>query len=70
MIMAVIGIDSHKDTLVGCLIDADERVVEHRDVPNSVHGQAELVTWAQTAGVERVGIEGTAEGLWVTCRER
>ena len=30
--MAVIGIDSHKDTLVGCLIDADERVVEHRDV--------------------------------------
>ena len=30
MIMAAIGIDSHKDTLVGCLIDADERVVEHR----------------------------------------
>ena len=54
--MAVIGIDSHKDTLVGCLIDADERVVEHRDVPNSLHGHAELVTWAQTAGVERVGI--------------
>ena len=59
MIMAVIGIDSHKDTLVGCLIDADERVVEHRDVPNSAHGHAELVTWAQTAGVERVGIEGS-----------
>ena len=57
--MAVIGIDSHKDTLVGCLIDADERVVEHRDVPNSLHGHAELVTWAQTAGVERVGIEGS-----------
>ena len=57
--MAVIGIDSHKDTLAGCLIDADERVVEHRDVPNSAHGHAELVTWAQTAGVERVGIEGS-----------
>ena len=57
--MAVIGIDSHKDTLVGCLIDADERVVEHRDVPNSAHGHTELVTWAQTAGVERVGIEGS-----------
>ena len=54
-----IGIDSHKDTLVGCLIDADERVVEHRDVPNSAHGHAELVAWAQTAGVERVGIEGS-----------
>ena len=26
MIMAVIGIDSHKDTLVRCLIDADERL--------------------------------------------
>ena len=38
---------------------ADERVVEHRDVPNSAHGHAELVTWAQTAGVERVGIEGS-----------
>ena len=70
--MAVIGIDSHKDTLVGCLIDADERVVEHRDVPNSAHGHAELVTWAQTAGVERVGIEGSgnygrpaAQALWV-----
>ena len=33
--------------------------MEHRDVPNSAHGHAELVAWAQTAGVERVGIEGS-----------
>ena len=32
--MAVIGIDSHKDTLAGCLTDDAGRPVEHRSIPN------------------------------------
>ena len=57
--MAVIGIDSHKDTLAGCLIDTAGEAVEHRSIPNTSAGHAELVAWARTAGVERVGIEGS-----------
>ena len=57
--MAVIGIDSHKDVLAGCLIDSAERAVAHRSIPNSSAGHAKMVAWAQGAGVERVGIEGS-----------
>ena len=48
MMMAVIGIDSHKDTLAGCLIDAAGEAVEHRSIPNTAAGHAELVVWART----------------------
>ena len=57
--MAVIGIDSHKDNLAGCLIDASGVAVEHRSLLNTPGGHAELVAWAQDACVERVGIEGS-----------
>ena len=57
--MAVIGIDSHKDTLAGCLTDDAGRPVEHRSIPNCADGHAELVAWAHTVGVELVGIEGS-----------
>ena len=57
--MAVIGIDSHKDTLAGCLVDDAGRPVEHRSIPNCADGHAELVAWAHPVGVERVGIEGS-----------
>ena len=43
-----IGIDSHKDTLAGCLIDAAGEAVEHRSIPNTAAGHAELVVWART----------------------
>lgn len=56
--MAVIGIDSHKDVLAGCLIDAAGQAVEHRSIANTAEGHAELVAWAQGAGARRVGIEG------------
>ena len=58
--MAVIGIDSHKDTLAGCLIDEAGTPIEHRELPNTAAGHAELVAWASAAGVQRVGIEGRA----------
>ena len=57
--MLVIGIDSHKDTLVGCLIDAAGRPLEHRSIANTALGHRELVNWAQGASVGRVAIEGS-----------
>ena len=57
--MAVIGIDSHKDTLAGCLIDEAGTPIEHRELSNTAAGHAELVAWASVAGVQRVGVEGS-----------
>ena len=58
MIMAVIGIDSRKDVLAGCLVDASGVSIEQRSIANTTAGHAELVAWARSAGVQRVGIEG------------
>ena len=57
--MAVIGVDSHKDTLAACLADEAGRGVEHRSFDNTPRGYGELVAWAQGAGAARVGIEGS-----------
>ena len=57
--MFVIGIDSHKDTLMGCVIDQALRPVETRCIPNTHRGFARLVAWAQKTGAGRVGIEGS-----------
>ena len=57
--MVVIGIDSHKDTLAGCLIDGVGRPVQHRSVANTVAGHGELVDWAHGVGVTRVAVEGS-----------
>ena len=57
--MLVIGIDSHKDTLAGCLIDAAGRPLEHRSIANTALGHRELVDWAQGTSVGRVAIEGS-----------
>ena len=53
--MAVIGIDSHKDTLAGCLVDDAGRPVEHRSIPNCADGHAELVAWAHPVGASGSG---------------
>lgn len=58
MIMAVIGIDSHKDILAGCLVDAAGQAVERRDITNTDAGHAELLRWVHAVGARRVGIEG------------
>lgn len=57
--MAVIGIDSHKDTLAACWADGAGRAVAHRSFDNTPEGCAGLVAWAKTAGAVRVGIEGS-----------
>ncbi len=56
--MAVIGVDSHKDTLVGCLVDEAGRPVACRSIANTPAGHRRLVAWAKTSAVARVAIEG------------
>ena len=56
--MIVIGIDSHKDILVGCLIDAAHNAVQHREISNTTEGHDELVAWAHTTEAV-VAIEGS-----------
>ena len=56
--MTVIGIDSHKDVLAGCLVDASGVAVEQRSIANTEAGHAELVAWAGAVDAQRVGIEG------------
>lgn len=57
--MTVIGIDSHKDILAGCLIDAACKAVQYREIPNTAEGHAELAVWARTTQATRVAIEGS-----------
>ncbi len=56
--MTVIGIDSHKDLLAACLVDASGVVIEQRSIANTEAGHAELVGWARAVDAQRVGIEG------------
>ena len=56
--MFVIGIDSHKDTLTGCLITENGSPVEYRVFVNSSRGHTEVVSWVRESGTERVAIEG------------
>lgn len=56
--MFVIGIDSHKDTLTGCVIDQTQQPVSTRCFPNTSKGRARLVAWTRGTAAGRVGIEG------------
>ena len=58
--MIVIGIDSHKDTLTGCLIDQTGRQLEEHTFANTPGGHAQVVSWAQTSHTDRVAIEGSS----------
>ncbi len=57
--MPTAGIDSHKDTLAGCVIDPTGRVVEHRTFSNTPAGYRRTQAWLQAHDVGRVGIEGS-----------
>ena len=57
--MPTAGIDSHKDTLAGCVIDQTGRVVEHRTFSNTPAGYRRTQAWLQAHDVGRVGIEGS-----------
>ena len=55
----VIGIDSHKDVLMGCLINNKTRPVEYRSVKNTPRGHSEVVSWVRSCGAGRVAVEGS-----------
>ena len=57
--MIVIGIDSHKDTLVCALADQKGRLVQSRSFANTPEGHSGLVCWAERTNTDRVAIEGS-----------
>lgn len=57
--MVVVGIDSHKQTLVGCAVDEAGRQLEYRSFENVAQGYREALRWIRELGVERVAIEGS-----------
>lgn len=57
--MLVIGIDSHKDTLAGCLVDDQGRAIAHRTIANTPAGHQELIEWATMTSAGRVGVAGS-----------
>ena len=56
--MIVIGVDSHKDILSGCLIDATGKQEDYREIPNIAEGHDALGAWARGAEA-MVAIEGS-----------
>ncbi len=52
------GVDSRKDVLAACLVDASGVVIDQRSIANTEAGHAELVSWARAVDAQRVGIEG------------
>lgn len=76
--MVVIGIDSHRDTLAACAVNALGAPLAERTFSNNPDGHAELEAWAGALGAERIGIEGSGlygaaagrtlvAGGWMTC---
>ena len=57
------GVDTHKDTHVGAVIDGLGRELATESFPTTVAGYQQLLDWMRTFGtIDRVGIEGT--GSW------
>ena len=57
--MVVVGVDSHKETLVGCAVDEAGRPVGYRSFPNTEGGYREALCWVRDLDPERVAIEGS-----------
>lgn len=59
--MASIGIDTHKDSLAGCLVDELGIALDERTIANDPAGHAELVAWIRgLTPAPRIGLEGSA----------
>jgi transposase len=53
-----VGIDSHKDLLVGAVVDELGRVVSVESAPNDLTGHQALLVWLSSVDeLERVGVE-------------
>lgn len=58
--MMVVGVDSHKDTLVCAVVDEAGRAAGSESFPNTAGGHEAMWAWTQGLGsVVRVGIEGS-----------
>ena len=57
----MIGIDSHKGILAGCLIGETQTALEHEQIPSTSQGCEDLVGWVQAAGVALVAVEGCGD---------
>ena len=55
----VIGIDSHKATLAGCVVDELGTPVDERTLGNDRAGHVALADWARSLAVDPIGIEGS-----------
>ena len=58
--MTAIGIDTHKDTLAACRVDASGMAVAERIFANDRSGHTALLAWIGTGSPVSVGIEGSA----------
>jgi transposase len=59
--MRAIGIDTHKATLVCCLVDELGNAVEERSFGNDASGHRALLAWSSGLGADvRIGLEGSA----------
>ena len=57
--MVVVGIDSHKDSLAGCVIDEVGRPLEYRSFANTAAGYPQALEWVRQFDAGRVAIEGS-----------
>ena len=58
--MMVVGVDSHKDSLVCAVVDEAGRGAGSGSFPNTAPGHEEMLSWTEGLGsVRRVGIEGS-----------
>lgn len=58
--MDAIGIDTHKDTLAACRVDALGTVLGEATFPNDPAGHQALLEWAAVARGAVIGVEGSA----------
>ena len=59
--MPTAGIDSHKDTLAGCVIDPTGRSIERRTFSNTPAGYRRTQAWLQAHDVGRVQMRGVGQ---------
>lgn len=58
--MHAIGIDTHKDSLAACLVDALGVVLDERTFANDPAGHGALLAWAAAVPGVVIGVEGSA----------
>jgi transposase len=61
MVQLAVGVDTHKDTLAACLVDALGIARDERVFPNTAAGHMAFTAWlAGVDGEVRVGVEGSS----------